>query len=193
MQTDLVALARRLGEPWHEQARHKGIDLTIAATAEAIDLEVDAVLCQQLLRAPDRQRRSSSRPSGGQVRLRLAEQGTAVRIEVEDTGIGIPDEQLELIFERFYQVDGSSTREHGGQGVGLAICHDIVSYHDGRIWAENVEPRGARFTVLLPRRPAVVHPRRARRAGPRLRRPPPLPAARPALGGRGAGRATWSR
>ncbi len=157
VQTDLVALARRLGEPWHEQARHKGIDLTIAATAEAIALEVDAVLCQQLLEHLIANALKFT-PAGGQVRLRLAEQGTAVRIEVEDSGIGIPPDQLERIFEHFTQVDDSSTREHGGQGVGLAICHDIVSYHDGRIWAENVEPRGARFTVLLPRRPAVVIP-----------------------------------
>ncbi len=157
VQTDLVALARRLGEPWHEQARHKGIDLTIAASAEAITLEVDAVLCQQLLEHLIANALKFT-PGGGQVHLRLAEQGTAVRIEVEDSGIGIPTEQLERIFEHFTQVDDSSTREHGGQGVGLAICHDIVSYHDGRIWAENVEPRGARFTVLLPRRPAVVIP-----------------------------------
>ncbi len=155
--TDLVALARRLGEPWHEQARSKGIELTIAATAESIALEVDAVLCQQLLQHLVANALKFT-PAGGQIRLRLAEQGTAVRIEVEDSGIGIPAEQLEQIFEHFYQVDDSSTREHGGQGVGLAICHDIVSYHDGRIWAENVEPRGARFTVLLPRRPAVVIP-----------------------------------
>ena len=157
VRTDLVALARRLGEAWHEQARAKGIVLTVAATAEAIDLEVDAVLCQQLLQHLIANALKFT-PSGGQVHLRLAEQGTAVRIEVEDTGIGIPAEQLEQIFEHFYQVDDSSTREHGGQGVGLAICHDIVSYHDGRIWAENAEPRGARFTVLLPRRPAVVIP-----------------------------------
>jgi signal transduction histidine kinase/putative methionine-R-sulfoxide reductase with GAF domain len=155
--TDLVALSRRLGEPWHEQARRKGIDLTIAATAESIALEVDPVLCQELLQHLVANAVKFT-PAGGQVHLRLAEQGTAVRIEIEDTGIGIPTEQLEQIFEHFYQVDDSSTREHGGQGVGLAICRDIVSYHDGRIWAENVEPRGARFTVLLPRRPAVVIP-----------------------------------
>jgi signal transduction histidine kinase/HD-GYP domain-containing protein (c-di-GMP phosphodiesterase class II) len=155
--TDLVALARRLGETWHEQARQKGIDLTLAAAAESIVLEVDAVLCQQLLQHLIANALEFT-PAGGQVHLRLAEQGTAVRIEVEDTGIGIPAEQLEQIFEHFYQVDDSSTREHGGQGVGLAICHDIISYHDGRIWAENVQPHGARFTVLLPRRPAVVIP-----------------------------------
>lgn len=157
VRTDLVALARRLAEPWHDQARRKGIDLTIAASGESIDLEVDAVLCQQLLQHLVANALKFT-PAGGQVRLRLAEQGTAVRLEVEDTGIGIPPEQLERIFEHFTQVDDSATREHGGQGVGLAICHDIVSHHEGRIWAENVVPHGARFTVLLPRRPTVIIP-----------------------------------
>jgi hypothetical protein len=95
-------------------------------------------------------------PAGGRVAVELAESGTAVRLTVTDTGIGIPVEKLGAIFDKFYQVDGSATREHNGQGVGLAICHEIVNHHDGRIWAENVEPAGARFTVLLPRRPAVV-------------------------------------
>jgi GAF domain-containing protein len=77
---------------------------------------------------------------------------------VQDTGIGIPSEKLGDIFESFYQVDSSTTRQHNGQGVGLAICQDIVRHHDGRIWAENVEPQGTRITVLLPRRPAVLQP-----------------------------------
>ncbi len=76
---------------------------------------------------------------------------------MEDTGIGIPDGQLELIFDRFYQVDGSSTREHGGQGVGLTICRDIVQWHEGRIWAEKRQPSGARLQVVLPRAGEVVH------------------------------------
>ncbi len=98
-------------------------------------------------------------PEGGtRDRCRLQEEGTAVRITVEDSGIGIPEDKLDEIFDSFYQVDGSSTRRHNGQGVGLAICRDIVVHHDGRIWAENVAPRGTRFHVLLPRRPVVLQP-----------------------------------
>ena len=94
-------------------------------------------------------------PDGGKVHIRLQETGTAVRLTVEDSGIGIPEDKLGEIFDRFFQVDGSTTREHNGQGLGLALCHDIVTNHEGRIWAENLETGGARFTVLLPRRPAV--------------------------------------
>ena len=110
-------------------------------------------------------------PQGGRVSLGLQECGTAVKVTVEDSGIGIPEEQLDAIFERFYQVDDSATREHSGQGVGLALCQDIVSYHDGRIWAENVSPSGARFTVVLPRRPAVLQPIESVRQTPALHDP----------------------
>ncbi|MBD3180385.1 MAG: GAF domain-containing protein, partial [Candidatus Latescibacteria bacterium] len=95
-------------------------------------------------------------PAGGSVKVALEEEASAVRILVQDTGQGIPEDQLETVFERFHQVDASNTREHGGSGLGLAICKDIVEWHDGRIWVENIKEAGARFTVLLPIRDTVV-------------------------------------
>ncbi|HEU4365803.1 MAG TPA: HD domain-containing phosphohydrolase, partial [Candidatus Krumholzibacteria bacterium] len=80
----------------------------------------------------------------------------SARIIVEDNGIGIPDDQIEKIFDHFHQVDGTSTRRHGGTGIGLAICKNIVEWHDGRIWVENVPGRGARFVVVVPKKQAVV-------------------------------------
>jgi len=154
---DLAALTRRLAEDWRQRAQQSEQDLQVQITAPRLVLEADPVLCQQLLgHLLDNALKFT--PAGGRVTVRLSEQGTAARIEVEDSGIGIPEEKLHTIFEQFFQVDGSSTREKGGQGVGLAICQDIVSWHDGRIWAENVPSGGARFTVLLPRRPHVVLP-----------------------------------
>ncbi len=76
----------------------------------------------------------------------------SVRLTVEDTGIGIPPEHLERIFDRFAQVDGSSTREHEGTGIGLALAKELVELHGGRIWAESDGPgRGTRVHVVLPR------------------------------------------
>src|SRR5205085_10856029 len=80
---------------------------------------------------------------------------------VEDTGIGIPEQALEKIFERFYQVDSSLVRRYGGTGLGLASCKAIVEWHGGRVFAESQQGQGSRFTVLLPRRSAprvVVRP-----------------------------------
>mgnify|MGYP003377396968 CR=1 FL=1 len=65
---------------------------------------------------------------GGRVTITVSEAGTAARMTVEDTGIGIPDDKLGEIFQSFFQVDGSATRAHNGQGVGLAICPDIVQH-----------------------------------------------------------------
>ena len=84
-----------------------------------------------------------------------------IALRVEDTGIGIPEEALERVFERFYQVDSPLVRRHGGAGLGLAICKSIVEWHGGRIAAESAPGRGSCFTVALPRRsgPRVaLHP-----------------------------------
>jgi PAS domain S-box-containing protein len=75
----------------------------------------------------------------------------AVQVSISDTGIGIPADQLGRIFDRFYQVDASSTRTFGGMGIGLAICRDIISLHQGTIQATGQPGTGATFTFRLPR------------------------------------------
>ncbi len=95
-------------------------------------------------------------PEGGRVTVILEEEASAARIVVQDTGKGIPEDQLEKIFERFHQVDASDTREHGGSGLGLAICKNIIEWHDGNIWVENVKEAGAKFTVMLPMKDVIV-------------------------------------
>ncbi len=103
-------------------------------------------------------------PAGGAVTLRLSGEEHQVTLQVEDTGIGIAEDELEKVFERFYQVDSSLARRHGGTGLGLAICKSIVEWHGGRISAESEEGRGSRFTVVIPRRTA---PRVSVRPSPR--------------------------
>jgi signal transduction histidine kinase/putative methionine-R-sulfoxide reductase with GAF domain len=95
-------------------------------------------------------------PEGGKVWIRLEDEVVSARIIVEDNGIGIPEDQLEKIFDHFHQADGTITRRHGGTGIGLAICKNIVEWHDGRIWVENVPGKGARFVVVVPKKQAVV-------------------------------------
>jgi len=95
-------------------------------------------------------------PNGGKVTITLEEEASAARIIVQDTGKGVPEDQLEKVFERFHQADASNTREHGGSGLGLAICKNIVDWHDGKIWVENVKDAGAKFIVLLPIKDIVI-------------------------------------
>jgi len=105
-------------------------------------------------------------PPGGTVTLRLRGDEKEVAMQVEDTGIGIPEDALEKVFERFYQVDSSLVRRYGGTGLGLAICKSIVEWHGGRISAESAPGRGSRFTAALPRRSL---PRVVVRQGPKVR------------------------
>ncbi len=155
VETDMVTLINRMEASWRSRAQEQDIIFKVEAEAESIKLPVDTILFQQLLgHLLSNAFKFTQR--GGRITVRVIETGTAVRLQVQDTGIGIPEDQLLAVFDRFYQVDGSATREHNGQGVGLAICRDIVSHHDGRIWADNVETGGTLFTVMMPCRPVVV-------------------------------------
>ncbi|MFZ5518917.1 MAG: two-component regulator propeller domain-containing protein [Candidatus Zhuqueibacterota bacterium] len=73
-----------------------------------------------------------------------------IQITVKDTGIGIPADRLPHIFDRFYQVDHSSTREHEGAGIGLSLVKELVTLHHGSVAVASVEKQGSTFTVLLP-------------------------------------------
>lgn len=86
----------------------------------------------------------------GHIGISLKKSGEMLHVSVFDTGIGIDDEKLGLIFEEFYQADGSQTRLYGGTGLGLAIAKKIISIHQGRIWAESQKGVGSKFTFTLP-------------------------------------------
>ena len=87
---------------------------------------------------------------GGAITVRMREKGLHVRTEVEDTGIGIPRDQLPRIFDRFYQVDGTTTRRFGGTGLGLAIVKQIVEAHGGKVGVESEVDKGSLFYFTVP-------------------------------------------
>jgi signal transduction histidine kinase len=89
-------------------------------------------------------------PADGRVTVRLFRSEQVVRLEVADTGIGIPSEHLGRIFDRFYQVDGSTTRKYGGVGLGLALVKAIVEAHGGQITVASEGGVGTTFTFTLP-------------------------------------------
>ena len=88
---------------------------------------------------------------GGQVRLIVRREWEEIAILVEDTGIGIPEEDLPHIFSRFYRVDKARSREAGGSGLGLSIVRDAVALYGGTIRVERRKEGGTRFTVRFPR------------------------------------------
>jgi signal transduction histidine kinase len=91
-------------------------------------------------------------PDGGHVRVRVWSERDKAFLQVSDQGIGIPPEKQEYIFDRFYQVDGSTTRRFGGTGLGLAVVKEIIEAHGGTVQVQSsgVAGEGAAFTLMLP-------------------------------------------
>jgi signal transduction histidine kinase len=89
--------------------------------------------------------------SGGRVVLKLEKNDGMVLFQVIDNGIGIREENIEEIFEAFHQVDGSSTRQVGGTGIGLALAKQIVDAHGSKLSVESVLEKGSKFQFYLPK------------------------------------------
>jgi signal transduction histidine kinase len=88
---------------------------------------------------------------GSTVRLNMEVQDQAVTIRVTDSGVGIPKESQQRIFERFYRVDAARSRSQGGTGLGLSIVKHIVGVHGGTVAVDSELGKGSTFTISLPR------------------------------------------
>lgn len=90
-------------------------------------------------------------PEGGRVALSVSEVNGKIQLAVRDSGEGVTSEEASHLFDRFYRVDESRTREEGGSGLGLAIAKSIVEMHKGRIWAESEKGKGLAIFIQLPK------------------------------------------
>jgi two-component system phosphate regulon sensor histidine kinase PhoR len=95
---------------------------------------------------------------GDTVTVRMSDDGRVIRTEVEDTGIGIPADQQPRIFDRFYQVDGTTTRRYGGTGLGLAIVKQIIEEHRGEVGVKSELGQGSLFYFTVPIAEASLEP-----------------------------------
>jgi signal transduction histidine kinase len=93
-------------------------------------------------------------PRGGNVSLRLTKTNAALRLEVEDTGMGIPREDLGKIFDEFYRAANAREKVSDGSGLGLTIVKAVAEQHQGSVSVESTVGKGTRFTVDLPLAPA---------------------------------------
>jgi heavy metal sensor kinase len=129
-------------------AEQKGIEFTSDEIEEA-DVLGDRTRLQQLFTNLIDNAVKFTHP-GGRIDVSLRKNEEIARVSISDTGIGIPEEEFEHIFERFYRVDKSRARESGGTGLGLSICQWIAKAHHGKIEVESELGKGSRFTVSLP-------------------------------------------
>ncbi|HJR77178.1 MAG TPA: ATP-binding protein [Nitrospiraceae bacterium] len=99
-----------------------------------------------------------SDPEKGKVWISLASDPTHALITIRDNGIGIAEDQLNRIFDRFTQVEGQATRRFEGSGIGLALAREIVTLHGGQIAVQSIVGEGSTFTITLPRGEVDSHP-----------------------------------
>jgi len=97
-------------------------------------------------------------PPGGRIVVRGRQEGDWFRLDVSDTGIGIAPEDQAHLFKQFVRLDDSSGRREVGIGLGLAVCHRLVSLHGGTITVESEPGKGSTFTVRIPRRCPATAP-----------------------------------
>ena len=143
-----------------DATKHR-LTLVLEAAEALEDVEADGDLVKQLLFNLVGNAIKFS-PPGTTVRLRAESAGEgAWRLSVADQGGGIPEDQLERIFERFHRVELKNGRRVHGTGLGLAIARHIVDLHGGRLWVENAPAGGSIFSALLPRRLLAPAPVRA--------------------------------
>lgn len=145
---DLEEVVGPILSSFEPQAANKGVSLELI-TLRPVRVEADPDrLSQVFVNLVDNALRHTT--SGGRVKIELDAHGSDAFVRVRDTGEGIPYRDLPHIFERFYVVDRSRTRESGGAGLGLAIVKGIVDAHGGAISAESMLGRGTAFTIRLP-------------------------------------------
>ena len=145
---DLYSLIHDIFSTLHDAAEKQEVHMymeggsTILDTVPTVMEEVIYNVCDNAIKYNHR---------GGEVSVRLKDGGDVVRVIVKDTGIGIPKEDQERIFERFYRVDKSHSKEIGGTGLGLSIVKHGVSTLDGRLWLTSEPGQGTEITMEFPK------------------------------------------
>ena len=145
---ELLALAREIGGRFQEMAQAKQVTLTVDGRParilgnRRILEEMISNLCDNAVKY--------NRP-GGKVRVQVQPDASGVTLTVEDTGIGIPEESRSRVFERFYRVDKSRSKETGGTGLGLSIVKHGAQYHRAELRLDSQLGAGTRITVRFPR------------------------------------------
>ena len=131
--------------------RQKEIEKMVSIDGN-IELNCDAKRISQVLTNLLDNSLKAIQPKLGKINISVSQLENTVNISVHDNGCGIPKEELDKVFSKFYQVDMSNTREKGGVGLGLSICQKIIDAHDGKIWIESELDKETTVNFTLPRK-----------------------------------------
>jgi len=146
------ALLREVASLYQFQTQKKKIRLDLDIVPHLPPLEVDpGRMTQVITNILDNAMRHT--PEGGNITLSAKQAGNTIELSIKDSGPGLPKEEAERIFERFYRVDASRQREDGGSGLGLAIAKSIVQAHNGQLSTESETGMGLKVTITLPIKP----------------------------------------
>jgi signal transduction histidine kinase len=145
-------LLQEVASLYQYQAQKKNIALELEVASPLPALEIDpGRMTQVLTNILDNATRHT--PEGGHILLSAKQVRNMVELAIQDSGPGLPKEEAERIFERFYRADASRRRDDGGSGLGLAIAKSIVQAHNGQLSAESEPGKGLRITISLPQKP----------------------------------------
>jgi len=144
---ELFGFLEKLRSSFSGQANLKSIDISLEGT-QGLSVEADAERLRQMI-GNLLSNALRYTPEGGKVMLRLEQQGSWALISVRDTGLGLSEEALGQLFNRFYRSDKGRVRAEGGSGLGLAIVKALTELHGGQVSAENHKAGGALFRVRL--------------------------------------------
>jgi signal transduction histidine kinase len=146
-----AALLQEVASLFQYQTQKKNIALELDIASPLPPLEVDpGRMTQVLTNILDNATRHT--PKGGRILLSARQAGDMVELAIQDSGPGLPKEETERIFERFYRADASRRRDDGGSGLGLAIAKSIALAHNGQLSAESEPGKGLRISILLPKK-----------------------------------------
>ncbi|MFB9907545.1 SpoIIE family protein phosphatase [Allokutzneria oryzae] len=147
-ETDLAALTREIAESFAPAVARAGLGFTVEAPPLPGPVRVDAGMWEKVVL--NLLSNAVKYTLSGQVQLCLRASGDHALLIVSDTGIGIPEDQIPLLFQRFHRVHGSRGRSHEGTGIGLALVDELVRLHGGTVAVTSEEGVGTSFSVLVP-------------------------------------------
>jgi signal transduction histidine kinase len=146
---DIIELIRNQAEFYRDKAVSKGIDIDVQVTRKEIFMMGNRTNIEELVSNLISNAIRYS-PDGGRIVVRADENKDRVKIVVSDTGLGIPEDEIAHIFDRFFRVKNEKTRHINGTGLGLAIVKSIVEAHHGSIKVESELGKGTSFSVYFP-------------------------------------------